>query len=282
MLDQATELRQLVSRAARDQAGAKGPPPRLSAIAAAPAGAGATTIAVNLAMALAECGARVVLVDADPRRADVARCCGLPPLDRHPDACLALGNIHEQLVRGPAGVQILPGGWRCSGETPGAPRSQLRLVQQLQLLGRHAEIVLVDTGYGDPSHLGPLWQTADDLILVTLSETSAIMDAYATLKAILIPGHGTTVHAVLNRAVDLVAADQLATRLAHSCDRFLNLQVEPATVVPAADAPRDDDRPWLSRAPDSPPALACRRLADRLMLALASRPPPTEVARGPD
>ena len=72
MIDQATELRKLVLRAMRAQPITTGPPPRLIAVTGGKRDVGVTTIAVNLSVAMAEQGARVVIVDADAHRSDVA------------------------------------------------------------------------------------------------------------------------------------------------------------------------------------------------------------------
>src|SRR5690349_17706369 len=72
-------------------------------------GVGATTIALQLATALAREAQRTVLIDADPFAADIAIRC------EH-SAALGIGEvlagrktIHEVLQLGPAGMQILAG-----------------------------------------------------------------------------------------------------------------------------------------------------------------------------
>ena len=72
MLDQASELRQLVMHAAVDDAPPGDGAPRLVALAGGKGGVGTTTVATNIAAALARQGQRVVLVDADLQRGDVA------------------------------------------------------------------------------------------------------------------------------------------------------------------------------------------------------------------
>ena len=79
------------------------------AIAGAQEGVGATTIAVNLAVALARQGQRVVLVDADFTRPEIASLCGLKPRYTTGDVLSGRREIHEVLLAGPASVQVLPG-----------------------------------------------------------------------------------------------------------------------------------------------------------------------------
>ena len=166
MTDQAAELRKLVLAEARTAAGNFEHRPRLLVITGAKGGVGATTTAVNLAVALADHGARVVLVDADPNRAGVASLCGLDEQHGLADVLAARRDIHEVLVRGPAGIQVAPGVWapdsrvvRATGPMPidtgsgtvndlFSERAAARLLRQLSGLGRHAEWAVLDVGQG--------------------------------------------------------------------------------------------------------------------------------------
>src|SRR5215213_3710073 len=110
MSDQASHLRHLVLRAAR-QLGAEGAlPPRIAAVLAAQRGLGTTTTAALLGRALVEQGARVVLVDADLQQRALAQACGITvPASYH--AAAARQDIHETLLPLPGGLQIVPGIW---------------------------------------------------------------------------------------------------------------------------------------------------------------------------
>src|SRR5687768_16840234 len=111
MIDQAFQLRALVRATAQGDAGLAFPPPQKIVVCGGKGGAGATTIAVNLSIALARLGARVVLVDADMDHADVATLCQLETRDTIADVLSARRTVHEVLIRGPAGIQILAGVW---------------------------------------------------------------------------------------------------------------------------------------------------------------------------
>ena len=72
MKDQATELRNIVSRTERDDVHDSLSSPYKIMIAGGKGGVGVTTLAVNLAVSLSEQGARIVLIDANLFRGDVA------------------------------------------------------------------------------------------------------------------------------------------------------------------------------------------------------------------
>src|SRR5207249_2569842 len=90
-------------------------------------GVGATTLTVNLAVALASDAQRVVLIDADLYRADIAARCRLPDGPGIGDVLTGRKGIHEALQLGPGGLQVLTGS--ASAET----RSKIsdRTIQRL-------------------------------------------------------------------------------------------------------------------------------------------------------
>ena len=65
MLDQAAELRSLVSQAARNKVQPVGNHPRLIVFSGGKGGVGVSTLAINISISLVDHGLRVVLVDAD-------------------------------------------------------------------------------------------------------------------------------------------------------------------------------------------------------------------------
>src|SRR5687768_271415 len=106
MLDQAEKLRRLVMRASsagpRDQHG-----PRLLVVSGGKRGVGATTVAVNLAVALAKDALRVILVDADFTHASIAAQAGLSDAIGIGDVLAGRKSVHEAIQRGPAGWQTI-------------------------------------------------------------------------------------------------------------------------------------------------------------------------------
>jgi capsular exopolysaccharide synthesis family protein len=122
---------------------AAGAPPRSVAVTSTVAQEGSTTVACNLAIALAEAGARVVLVDTDLRRPRVADYLGI-------DAPAGLTNILadgmavEDVLRpwGPGSLSVLP-----SGPVPPDPSELLaspRFLTTLRELEGVADIVIFD------------------------------------------------------------------------------------------------------------------------------------------
>src|SRR4026209_1729449 len=98
-MDQADDLRQLIRQ---DAAHATRPAdaPHMIAVASGKGGVGTTTMAVNLAVALAQLGRRVILVDADFDGADVGNLCQINTEYSIVDVLKSTRSVHEVLCRG--------------------------------------------------------------------------------------------------------------------------------------------------------------------------------------
>src|SRR5947207_8489775 len=119
MSDQADGLRQLVQARsgpaalaeAPDPAPPRGSPPgtRSLLLTSGKGGVGTSNLALNLAIALGECGRRVVLVDADLGLANIDLLCGLAPATDLGDVLAGDCPLTDAVIHGPAGVRVLPG-----------------------------------------------------------------------------------------------------------------------------------------------------------------------------
>ncbi len=268
MVDQAAELRNLVSQAGREAPAPGSPRPRVIVFSGGKGGVGVTTLAINVAICLVDQGLRVVLVDADLCRADVATLCRLPERGHVGDILSARRDIHEVLERGPGGILIVPGVWAPDHEIPFSHHAQHRLVRQIQSLGRHADIVLIDVGSTSVDIVHRFWLAADDVALVTTPDAVSVMDCYATLKAVLASGAVPDIlRLIVNKVRDQAEGEDVHRRIDQSARRFLqrritllgSVAVDPQ-VVRAADLPL----PLMLGAPDAPAAHAIAAIASAL------------------
>ncbi len=230
--DQADELRQLARKDAVRRAPHKSSLARLVVVAGGKGGVGATTVAVNLAVALALDGRRAMLVDADLCGANAAALCGLDVKYSLLDVLAGDRDLHEILLPGPAGIQVLPGAWPGGVVPECPPRAQERLIDNLRTLGTHVDCVIVDVGSGLNRFASRFWQAADSVLLVTRPESVSVMDAYAKIKVLLPRDCPVPVGTVVNSADDRDQAADIHDRLARACRRFLGREISAAGVIP--------------------------------------------------
>ena len=233
MPDQANELRQLVLRAAVHSPAAE-QPPKLIVVTSGKGGVGTTTVAVNLAIALARDGRRTVLVDADLEHADAGRLCHLEE-PAHTVAEILSGtlSVHEALERGPAGIQVLPGAWGRGELVDCSPAAQQRLIHQLKCLGAYADYIILDVGSGANRVIGHFWQAADCVLLVTTPDVVSLMDAYAAVKVLCAAGTRPMLKSLVNEAPNQATTADVQQRLSRACRRFLGLKISAAGHLPS-------------------------------------------------
>jgi flagellar biosynthesis protein FlhG len=287
MLDQATELRKLVLRSVREPMRDESPPPQRLVVCGAAVGVGVTTLSVNLAVALSGQGWRVVLVDADWRRADVAVLCGLTPTAGITDVLAARRDIHEVLQPGPGGIQVVVGCERAGHSLDWGECAQQRLLRQLGRLGRHADLIVLDAGSGGHEVMRRLWRAANQVILVTTPETLAQTDSCAAFQRWVCKERPVSLRLLVNRVSDRSVAEEIQHRLkAAREDRGWNLEllgcvpsdpeIEAAGRTPTAGALWSRESP-LTRALDS---VATQLLAEKPQGGSVSRPQGALLADG--
>lgn len=232
MSDSSADFRRLVYRAALPS-GAERAGARMVVVSGGRLGVGATTLAVNLAAALAHEALRVVLVDADLQRADVAAQCNAAGKFSLHDVLAGRRSIHEALVIGPAGLQIVAGSAAAETRAAVNARSIGRLLRQLSSLRPHADWLLVDAGNQPTEFTARLWAEADTVLLVTAPDAVAVMDTYALIKTLL--GRvslRSPPELVVNRLRSSENAPDVHRRIDQSCRRFLGLPVQFAGAAP--------------------------------------------------
>lgn len=249
------------------------PAPRTFAVSAGRPGVGATTLSVNLAISLAQQGQRVVVIDADLSRSGVAGLCGLSPPAGIADVLAGRRSIHEVLVRGPAGIQVAAGASGPECHSLCTQRSIGRFLSQVEGLGRHADVAIVDVGSTSGDLTARIWQTAERLLLVTTPEPDALMDGYAVLKSLLAGKTARpSLSVVVNRADSEQQAAGIHARMDRSCQRFLNLPAALAGWIAAANKPPIG--PWIL----SQPAGELSQQTERIVARLLEGPSVTEAA----
>jgi flagellar biosynthesis protein FlhG len=232
MTDQADKLRQLVIDSAPSVRADAALPPTI-VVTGGKGGVGTTTVAVNLAAALAQSGRRTVLVDAAPH-ADAAHVLGVE-IERG----LSLDHVvtgavsaFDALHAGPAGISLLSGQWAPEQSPDRSPRSVERLLEQLPALELHADVLVIDSGCGATSWTRRFWEEAVLVLLVTTPDDMAVMDAYATIKRCIDSNCEVDLRVLVNACHDTSTAVDVQSRLAAACRRFLNRSIGRAPLLP--------------------------------------------------
>jgi flagellar biosynthesis protein FlhG len=205
---------------------------RTLAVAAGKGGVGKTTIAVNLAMAMAMAGHDVMLLDADMSVANVDVQLGLTPL-RHVGHMLE-GNctLQDLIITGPHGLKVIPGGsgarrlaQLCNGEHAAVIRAFDDLILP-------PEYLVVDTAAGVSDNVAMFAAAADDVVIVVCDEPASLTDAYALIKILSQDFGVRRFHVVANMVRHAGEARRLYEKLARVSERFLDVALDFMGMVP--------------------------------------------------
>jgi MinD-like ATPase involved in chromosome partitioning or flagellar assembly len=240
---------------------------RLVTVFAAKGGCGKTTIATNLAVALADCGRRVCLVDLNLRFGDVAAALGL--VSRHTiSSATPDGDVTPMItpVRPGLDCVLAPVG---PGE---AERLEVDGVDAtLAALTRAYDVVVVDTPATFTRPVMAALDRAEHHVLVTTPERPALQSLRATLDTMDLLGYRRD-----SRSVVFNRSDSGAGMTSEDVDTTLRAPIA-AHIPSSRDVAASINRcaPLMVTHPDHPVSAAIRALATTRMAL------PAAVARSP-
>jgi len=255
------------SAAADHPSGWSRPHVRSLAIASGKGGVGKSTLAANLAIALGERGARVLLVDADFSQANLDLLLGVHPRWDLSHVLQGEKSLEEIVVTGPAGVRLIPA---ASGAPELADLDDYRLEvlwRGISQLEHEADVVLIDTASGVSRSVTWLCRAAKEVLVVTTPEMTAFSDAYALIKLLHSQGLTRPPHLVVNHADGPEEAEETAHRIRLVARRFLSLELDWWGSVPSDVAAHRAIRlqePLLTAFPQAPISAAIRALSEHL------------------
>ena len=218
--DQAQALREMVTAQAPARRRA-----RIVAVTSGKGGVGKSSLAVNLAIRLSQIGRRVVLLDGDLGTANADVLCNLPPGQSLARVVAGQMSLAQAMVEAPGGFKLIRGASGLAQMAALGEFERTRLMRQIQELEQDVDLVLIDTGAGvNPNVLGFL-VGADQVIVVTTPEPTAITDAYAVIKTTRAQRHDIGMHVLVNMVRDVAEGRGVFHRLDAVCRRFLDLNL---------------------------------------------------------
>ena len=212
-----------------------GEPPRLAhatAFVSGKGGVGKSNLALNLSIALACRGRKVVLFDADMGMANLDVLCGLTPQATLEDVVKGRAKLRDVLVTGPGGFQLVPGASGVAAMANLDGLSRRRIISQLSLLDDVADHLLIDMGAGISSSVIPFAAVADRVVVVTTPEPTAMTDAYGVIKTLVNRGFGSRLELVVNMAHTHDEGLGVFRRIHRVVRQFLGAELRLAAILP--------------------------------------------------
>jgi len=258
-MDQAERLRELMDLPLRRA--------RAIAVASGKGGVGKTNLAVNLGLCLSRLGRRVILADVDIGLANADVLLGVEPRFHLGNVLAGEVGALDALVTGPEGLLLLGGSSATSFSDLG-PEERAFLARTFRELEAYADFLIVDTAAGISRNVIEFCRAADEVLVVTTPEPTAVTDGYALIKAIAREKGAGRIRLVVNQARDRAEAGRVSERLRIVSRRFLGIEVQDLGYVLSDEEVRTAvrrRRPFALEATRSPAAVCVRAIAERIL-----------------
>ena len=195
-------------------------------------GVGKTSMVANLAICLAQAGQKVIILDADLGQANIDVVFGIRPKHNLMDVINGKMNLDEVMVQGPNDIQIIAGGSGISELAQLESDKAGKLFDQLKFLEDKTDYLLIDTGAGISKSVISFCQAADQIIVITTTEPTALADAYGIIKILSSERPDSHVSLLVNRVDNEDEGLEVHKRLSRVADEFLEFKIHHLGNVP--------------------------------------------------
>lgn len=266
MEDQAQKLRELMNSKPKGQQTAK--KTRVITVASGKGGVGKTNLSVNLAIAYARTGKRVMVMDADLGLANVNIMLNMIPKYNLYHVIRKQKTMKEIILDTEYGIQILAGASGFSKIANLGEEERQNFITDLYAL-TNVDIIIIDTSAGVSNNVLSFIAAADDAIIITTPEPTAITDAYGIIKIIATEVENLNIglKLVVNRVKNVTEGRKVAERIINISGQFLNLKVEYLGCIyedPIVPASVLKQKPFIVQDPKSKAAISVQHLVSRI------------------
>lgn len=242
-------------------------PVQVIAVSGGKGGVGKSNVSVNLGIALAQKGRRVVLLDADLGLANIDVLLGITANRNLADVLDGDCDLKDVLVDGPGGIKIVPASSGTQRMTQLNSLEHAGLINAFSELGDQIDVLIIDTAAGISESVVSFLRAAQELLLVVCDEPTSITDAYALIK-LMNRDYGTNRFRILaNQVRSEQEGKNLFEKLTRVTERFLDVALQYVGMVPFDEAVRkavQRQRAVLEAYPRAKASLAIKALAEKV------------------
>ncbi len=271
MEEQAEELRELLGNGSSDSnkiKTEKNHSTRIIAITSGKGGVGKTNISVNMAIAYAQLGKKVILIDGDLGMANVNVLLNVVPQYNLMHVINKKKTMKEIILDTEFGIKFIAG---ANGFSKIANLNEEELkyfAKQFSTL-QNADIIIIDTGAGIANNVLQFVAAADEVYVVTTPEPTAITDAYGIIKIITteIVNRPVNLKLLVNRVHSADEGKRISERIITIVAQFLGYKVDYIGFVyddPVVQASVIRQKPFIVVNPTSKPSVCLKHIVGRI------------------
>lgn len=241
---------------------------RIIAITSGKGGVGKTNFAVNMAIAYAQLGKKVILIDGDLGMANVNVLLNIVPEYNLMHVINKKKTMKEIIMDTEFGIKFIAGANGFSKIANLTVDELDDFATQFSTLG-NADIIIIDTGAGIANNVLQFVAAADEVFVVTTPEPTAITDAYGIIKIITteIVDRTVNIKLVVNRVHSADEGKRISERIINIAAQFLSYKVEYLGCIPEdslVQASVIRQKPFIIVNPTSKPAAYLKHIVGRI------------------
>lgn len=241
---------------------------KVIAVSGGKGGVGKTNVSLNAAIALAQLGKKVLVVDADLGLANVDVMLGLRVQRNLSHVLSGECELDDIIIEGPAGIKIIPATSGTQSMVDLTPSEHAGLIRAFSDMQTEFDVLIVDTAAGISDMVLSFCRASQDVMLVVCDEPTSITDCYALMKLLSRDHDIFKFKVVANMVRSPREGQQLFEKLAKVSDRFLDVSLELVGVVPFDENIRKAVRKQkaiIEAFPDSPASIGFKNLAQKIV-----------------
>jgi len=239
-------------------------PVQVIAVTGGKGGTGKTSVAVNLATALAQMGRNTMLLDGDLGLANVDVLLGLTPRYTLEHVLKGERTLEEVILQTRSGVRVVPASSGVARMASLSASEQSGIVQAFSALPGSLQVLIIDTAAGIGEPVLQFCQSAQQVLVVLRDEPTSLTDTYALIK-LLSRDRGVRQFRVVTNLTRHPDQGQLAfRRLQRVTDRYLEVLLDHVADIPedfSLQKSVQAQRPVLEVFPGCPASRAFKGLA---------------------
>ncbi len=236
------------------------------AVASGKGGVGKTNVVANLAIAMRARGLNVMIFDADLGLSNIDVLLHLAPHYNIQHVLRGEMSLRDVVVEGPHGIKILPAGSGVQELTALDEFQRLKIMEEFDSYVSDIDVLLIDTAAGISENVAFFCIAAQEIVIVTSPEPTAITDAYALIKVLCTRYQEKEFHVLVNSARSPEEGYDVFRRLSSATEKFLSISLNYL-----GDLPFDEMVPKAVRAqkafidvyPNTPTSQRIRELAKK-------------------
>jgi len=254
----------------------KAAPARVYAITSGKGGVGKTSTTVNLGMALAQAGKRVLLLDADLGLANINILLGFKANATIREVINGKAALKDVIVKTSAGFDIIPAASGVPELTNLNEQERIALIAAVDELGENYDYLLVDTAAGIGDNVMYFCVAAEEVLVVINHEPTSITDAYAVIKVLATHYGRKEFNILVNSCPRAVDPRNTYRQLADATDHFLQVRLNYLGSIAEDESVAEavvSQKPYLQLFPSAAASRDIGKLAQRILSNEGERQP---------